>query len=158
MRQTPLHVDPVEMIPLPSIMVLLVGAAASILTIPAYAADISCWGSPDVMTMDRTCAPLTVALFQSLRLATKDDVQSVMGATGEEDESGELTFTSNYGNHGPGAGTVQFRFGSSNLVTTIDASVVGEGAMQDRRFLWDLNADGVGCSDFPNSQTRCNQH
>jgi hypothetical protein len=140
---------------LQSIMVLLVGAAASLMTTRAHAADISCWGSPDVITMDRNCVFLTGALFQSLRSATKDDVQRAMAATGEEDESGELTFTSNYGNHGPGAGTVQFRFGSSNLVTAIDASVVGVGTMQDLRFLWDLN--DVGCSDFPDSQTRCNQ-
>jgi hypothetical protein len=141
---------------MPSMKVLLVGAYALLMTtIPAYAADTSCWGSPDVITMDRTCVSLTVAVFQSLRSATKDDVQRVMAATGEEDESGELTFTSNYGIHGPGAGSVQFRFGSSNLVTTIDASVVGGGTMQGLRFLWNL-ADGVECSDFPDRRTRCN--
>jgi hypothetical protein len=137
-------------------MVLLVGAAASLMTIRAHAADTSCWGRLAVITTDRTCVPLTIPLFQSLRRATKGDVQRAMGATGRRDESGELTFTSNYNSHGPGAGIIQFRFGSSKLVTAIDAYVVAKGAMRERRFLWNL-ADGVRCSDFPDSKRRCNQ-
>jgi hypothetical protein len=128
----------------------------AIMTTPTYAADISCWASPDVISMDRTCVPLTTALFRSLRLATRDDVQRVLDASGEQDESGELTFTSNYGGRGAGAGTVQVRFGSSGLVRAIDASVVGDNHVRELRFVWNADNDGVGCSDFSGSQTRCN--
>jgi hypothetical protein len=122
----------------------------------AHAGDLSCWGSPDVLTADRTCVPLTAAFLSSLRVATVDDVQGAMGVAGEQDESGELTFTSNYVGGGPGAGTVQLRFDETGRVRAIDASVVGENKARDLRFLWTSGDDGVGCSDFRGSQQVCN--
>jgi hypothetical protein len=122
---------------------------------PAHAGDLSCWGSPDVLTADRTCVPLTAAFLSSLRVLTRDDVQRAMGVDGEQDESGELTFTSNYVGGGPGAGTVQLRFDEGGRVRAIDASVVGESKTRELRFLWTSADDGVGCSDFPGSTQVC---
>jgi hypothetical protein len=135
---------------------LVASCLVATLASQAHAGDLSCWGSPDVLTADRTCVPLTASFLRSLRVASRDDVQRAMGVTGEEDESGELTFTSNYVGGGPGAGTVQVRFGEGGLVQAIDASVVGENKARELRFLWTSSDDGVGCSDLPGSSQVCN--
>jgi hypothetical protein len=122
----------------------------------ARAGDLSCWGSPDVLTADRTCVPLTAAFLSSLRVTTRDDVQRAMGVDGEQDESGELTFTSNYDSGGSGAGTVQVRFGEAGLAKAIDAAVVGQNKAPQLRFLWTSSDDDVGCSDFLGSPQVCN--
>jgi hypothetical protein len=123
---------------------------------PAHAGDLSCWGSPDVLTADRTCVPLLAAFLSSLRVVAREDVQRAMGVDGEQDETGELTFTSNYGGGGPGSGTVQVRFGDGGNVRAIDASVVGQNKARALRFLWTSSEDSVGCSDFPGSTQACN--
>jgi len=123
----------------------------------AYSQNTECWGggAGEQWGPRITCTQLTEQLLMRLQGAERSEVPEVMSAPGRPTAPGWLHYESHYNQRrGAGAGMMNLHFNADGRVDIIEADVDRAGWAPDIQYVW--NAHVGGCSDFPDSQRRCN--
>jgi hypothetical protein len=127
-----------------SVAVLLVSGASK-------AADNSaCWDDPT--RLEISCTPLTEKLLSSLKFASRQRAIKAMKAEGRPFSPNELHFIGNAKRGDAETGILNLTFRDGRVVI-IHALIDQPG--QPLEYIW--NAELGGCSDFPDSNEKCNK-
>jgi|ERR1019366_3209918 hypothetical protein len=132
----------------------IVSVAALLFSGASKAADnAACWG--DAARVQISCTPLTEKLLLSLEFAPRRDVVKAMKAEGRSipDEPDLLVFISNAKRGAAATGVLNIRFRTDQAVVIY--ALIDRPGRGPLKYIW--NAELGGCSDFPDSNEKCNK-